>query len=222
MARSVSYASSVTVVFLSAAAANAGGLLVNPQLESGANSNFADGWNLIEPSVDDSGMPVDTASFQGFANHEAGGTRGLWFRSFEGGLGGDQPFAVSAVLYQDVPAIPGENYTLSAWFRAEVNYVGQNDLFMEFLDAGNGFIGGAAINVDALQTNDNTWRQFMVGAVAPAGTATVRVGASMYNGMNADMNPQSAFVDDFTLIPAPGAAAMLGVMGLAAARRRAR
>ena len=62
----------------------------------------------------------------------------------------------------------------------------------------------------------------MLNAVAPAGTVTARVGANMFDGVNSQMNPQSAFVDDFTLIPAPGAAALLTLGLLTSAIRRRR
>jgi len=196
-------------------------LLQNPGLNAGPDFNSADFWTLIEPDTTATGMPVDSANFQGFANHEAAGTRGLWFKSFEGGINDDAPDTVNAILYQDVPATPGTDYTLSAWFKYETGYNGQNNLFIEFLDAADGVITLANLEVDALQTNDNTWRQFMINAVAPAGTVTARVGANMLDGMNSQMNPQSAFVDDFILIPAPGAAAMLlGMGGIVSQRKR--
>ena len=40
------------------------------------------------------------------------------------------------------------------------------------------------------------------------------------DGVLAGANPQSAYVDDFELIPSPGAGALLGMSGLVALRRR--
>ncbi|MCA9282628.1 MAG: hypothetical protein KDA30_11360 [Phycisphaerales bacterium] len=223
MGRSAIFAASAAVL-LCAAGAQAG-LLVNPFLETGADQDSADGWTLLEPNVDDTGSPVDTASFQGFANHEVGGARGLWFRSFEGGNGPGSPATVSATLYQDLPGTPGQTYTLSAWFKEEANFIGQNSLFIEFLGAGDSLISSAVLDVDAVQINDSTWRQFMVNGVAPMGTVTVRVGANMFDGMfSTTPGAQSTFVDDFELsaIPAPAGVVVAGVglTGLAARRRR--
>lgn len=227
MNRSANFAAGVGVVMSWAAGTNAG-LLQNPGLELGGDNNSADGWTLVEPDLNDTGAPVNSAEFAPFANHEAGGSRGLWFRSFEGGLSAGSPPTVSATLYQDVPGVPGENYMVSAWFRYEANYSGADpmsptatDLFIEFLGAGDALIASTVLDVDAVQDNDNVWRQFSVNGVAPAGTMTVRVGASMFDGVSTQMN-QSAFVDDFDLVPSPAGAAVLGLMGMFGAGRRRR
>ena len=69
------------------------------------------------------------------------------------------------------------------------------------------------------QTNNNQWMQHSVLGVAPAGTVSVRVRASMVDGeFNADLAPgpgQSAFVDDFGLFAVPEPATwLLGLMSL--------
>ena len=204
-------------------------LLTNGTLEDPAihSSNLATGWTLVEPSLDAMAMPVDSASFVNFNNHTPGGERSLWFRSFEGGLGNDAPFSVDAHLYQDVPGVPGRVYELSAWFLYEMGYSGldptvgtQTLLALEFLDAGDGVIGSSVLDIDTLQSGDSVWRQYSVNGVSPAGTVSIRARASMINGVLADTNPQSAFVDDLSLIPTPGAGAALGLGGLLALRRR--
>lgn len=214
MGRSAIFAASAVVLLCAANAALAGGMLINGDLELGADGNSADGWILNETPGG-----ANSADFTGFANHTPAGERGLWFRSFEGGAAVP---SVDAILYQDVPAVPGVNYALSAWFKEEVGYLGQNLLFIHFFDAGNGFIGSVSLDVDAVQTNDNTWRQFSVNGVSPAGTAMIRVGANMQDGVNSMMNPQSAFVDDFELVPSPAGVTVAGVglFGMAARRRR--
>ena len=216
MGRSAIFAASAAVLLCAANAALAGGMLINGDLELGADGNSADGWILNETPGG-----ANSADFTGFANHTPAGARGLWFRPFDGGIGGPP---VNAILYQDVPAVPGVDYVLSAWFKEEAGYSGQNLLFMHFFDAGDGLIGSVSFDVDAAQTNDSVWRQFSVGSVAPAGTAVIRVGANMQDGVFSDMNPQSSFVDDFQLlaIPAPAGVvdAGMGLTGLAARRRR--
>jgi hypothetical protein len=64
----------------------------------------------------------------------------------------------------------------------------------------------------------------MLMATAPAGTANIRVRASMLGGVNSDLNPQSAFVDDFSLVVIPEPASvvlcMFALAGLGVMRRR--
>lgn len=209
-------------------------LLQNPDLEMPfdemGGSNIATGWELIEPDLDGAGAPVNSASFESFGNHTPGGDRGLWFRSFEGGLGGDKPFTVNAHLQQTLPGAPGVEYAISAWFRYEANYSGadpmaptQTILAIDFLDGAAMVISSAELDIDGVQDNDSVWRQFSVDGVAPAGTAFVRARASMIDGVLSPANPQSAFVDDFILVPAPGALVLLAsAILLTVSGRRAR
>jgi hypothetical protein len=62
------------------------------------------------------------------------------------------------------------------------------------------------LRIDGGQMNDTTWREHILTAVAPVGTTSVRVRASMLDGvLNQDVDPQSFFVDAFSLTAAPGA-----------------
>lgn len=221
---------SLSVLVLFPAQAWAGELLVNGNLDDPGDheSDIATGWTLEEPSLDGTGTPVNSATFATFADHTGAGGVGLWFRSFEGGLGDDEPFEVDAHLYQDVPGTPGAAYALSAWFRFETNYPGTNPfavtdtlLALEFLDAGDAVIGSAIANADDLYPGTGDWFQVSTNGVAPAGTATVRARASMLSGVLVPDNPQSAFVDDFSLIPEPASAMMLLIPALALRRRSA-
>lgn len=187
-------------------------LLINPDLElpldAMSESDDTVAWELLEPTPDGLGGFENGATFTSFANHTPGGDRGLWYRPFEGNIGAT---LVAAHLQQTVPGTPGAAYDLSAWFRFESGYAGSNPAFptqtvlaIDFLNGAEMLIGSAELDVDAVQDNDSVWRQFSVNAVAPAGTAFVRARASMIDGVNSGMNPQSAFVDDFILVPAPG------------------
>lgn len=204
-------------------------LLVNGDLElplaAPSSTDDTIGWTLLEPDVDDVGMPVNSATFTSFANHTPGGDRGLWLRSFEGGNGGDEPSTVNATLFQDVAASAGVEYEVSAWFRFEANYTSSMTfLSLQFLDIGMNELSTHSIDINMLNANDNIWRQFSVTAVADAGAAFVRVSAGMVDGQVSAINPQSAFIDDFVLIPAPGGAMLLaaGATGIAARRRRSK
>lgn len=195
-------------------------LLTNSDLELGIDDNDATGWTLVEPDVDGAGAPTNSAQFIGFANHETGGARGLWFRSFEGGLGGDEPSMVNADLYQDVAGNAGENYALSAWFLFETNYTAAGTvLAMDFLDGSNAVLGSATTDVETVVTRGAGWTEVSVSGLAPAGTVSVRARASFIDGTLNALNPQSAFVDDFNLVPEPTTALMLLVPAFLLRRR---
>ena len=206
-----------------------GFLLTNGDLELGSGQNDATGWSLVEPDVDVNLDPVNSADFTNFANHTPTGNRGLWLRSFEGSLNVNAPEFVDAILSQEVPGVAGALYELSAWFFYEQHYSGgeagfltQTLLAIAFLDAGDGVIGVSQVDIDDLQANDRVWRQFSVQGVAPAGTVKLRVGMAMIGGQVTPENPQSAFVDDFVLVPAPGAAGVVMVLGVGVMARRRR
>ncbi|GJM18352.1 MAG: hypothetical protein DHS20C14_05650 [Phycisphaeraceae bacterium] len=215
----------ILTMLASAGTCHAQNLLVNGDLELPLGGDVDDitAWTLTE-SISGIGGFADSASIAGFANHTPGGERGLWFKSFAGDFAGAGP--VDAVLTQSVLGSAGEHYTLSAWFRYEANYSGadaaqptQTLLGIDFLDAGMGVLGTVEIDVDMFQSADNTWRQYFVDGVAPVDTAFVRARAEMSEGLIAAQNPQSAFVDDFALVPAPGGVLALGLAGLAGVRR---
>lgn len=191
-------------------------LLTNGTLDSPGvhESDLADGWTLAEDPV-----ATNTATFASFGDHTGVGGVGLWLRAFEGTQFDDPLPAVDADLYQDVPASPGLQYTMSGWARFEANWAGgldtlagdwppdtpsptRTEFALEFLDAGSAVLPGSVevdLHDDRGQQNDNEWYQHVLIAVAPPGTVSVRVRASMVDGVNPDANPQSAFFDDFTL-----------------------
>jgi PEP-CTERM motif len=176
--------------------------------------------------------------------------RGLWLRAFTGSAaqGGNQVFAH---LTQTVPGTPGAPYQMSAWSLFETHYAGGVDrlnadmtesivdsmdgldsptdtfLALEFLDAANSVLPGSVeieLRADG-QTNGAGWGQHFLSATAPAGTVLVQVRGSMIDGVaNPAANPQSAFLDDFSLsvIPEPATMALglLGVLGLLGLVRR--
>jgi len=200
-----------------AAAAGPLNLLANPDLELPLDAMHETddtvAWELIEPTPDGLGGFANAATFATFANRTPGGDRGLWYRPFQGNVGA---ITVDAHLQQAVPGAPGAAYDLSAWFLFETGYAGANPVFptqtilaLDFLDAAQMPIASVELDLDAFQDNDSTWRQYSVNGVAPAGTAFVRARASMLDGVDSSMNPQSAFVDDFILVPAPGPIVLL-------------
>ncbi len=226
MYRAIRITMLAAIAALGADAAQAN-LLVNGNLDSPPDheTDVAVGWILEEPGVDGLGAPVNSATFASFANHTPAGERGLWLRSFVGGSGVNPP-TVTAHLYQDVPGGAGIAYSLIAWFRMEPNYSGLNPaastqtiLAIDFLNAADSVIASVELDIDTVYVPDNTWQQFPIGGVAPAGTTTVRARASMLDGLLQPANPQSAFIDDFVLVPEPTSLALL-ILGLFAPRRR--
>lgn len=221
-------------------------LLVNGSLDMPGQheQDLATGWTLTE-----SPAGINTATFATFADHTGSGGVGLWYRGFEGTTFDNPREAVDADLYQTVPGVAGLKYTMTGWARFEANWAGGLDLLpsggtsgpprwpantpsptetifaLEFLDGGNAVLPGSVVvdlHDDLGQTNDGLWHQHILSAVAPAGTVNVRVRASMVDGVNADLNPQSAFVDDFSLtaIPEPGAMSMAVLASLGVMARR--
>jgi hypothetical protein len=162
--------------------------LINGSLDSpGAPAN----WTLEKTPEDN--VQFSTADY---ARHD--GRVGMWLRAFAGG---------DAKIVQTVPGTPGGNYRFGAWSKWETGYSGadplsntQTFLQMEFLNAANAVIGTPAmLDLRTTQINDGEWKEFFLSAVAPAGTANVRVSAGATGMMNSGINPQSAMFDDFSL-----------------------
>lgn len=201
---------------------------------SGAQTSNSD-WVL---SVNFPDGNDDAAQFQtGFANaqntgvggSEAPGTgAGIWFKSFEG-LQAPGDALAQADLSQSVIAPHSGDYELffvagrETFFSASEFSVtlsssgtGGSDT-IDLLTAAipNGNLGGAS------STNPGgTQFGLRVNGVTAGDTLTVR--GVMVDGQDAMTNPQSAFLDSFTLIPEPTSLALAGcsVLGLMLRRRR--
>jgi hypothetical protein len=206
------------------------GGLDDPPVNEG---DSATGWTLDERLGAANTPAEDTASFPNFGDRTGDG-RGLWLRSFEGFLHDGDDDAADAILTQIVPGIAGFHYAFSGWSKWEENYSGGlatvTGTFLElrFLDAADAGISGVLLDLRTEQQNDAAWRQHVLNAVAPAGTAKVLVTAYALDMLPSDANPQSAFFDDFSLecrecvVPEPASAGLcwLGLAALAAARVR--
>jgi hypothetical protein len=150
----------------------------------------------------------------------------VFFKPFSGSVAQG---AATGHLYQDVPGTPGHLYTLAGWAGAEPNaLLGGAEFALEFLNGGGGLISGAEVDLIAagLFTDNGQpfdYKQYMVQAVAPAGTALVRARASMIDAMGNPAGGGQAFViDDFVLTPEPSAGLALALVGSAALARRKR
>lgn len=169
--------------------------------------------------------------------------RGIFFKSFYGGapFPGDLNPTITTHMTQDVAATPGTTYTLKGWAAAESNYSGliapggQTFFALDFLSGGGGVIASVELDLEAsgLAVNPRdasiegpwNWREYVLAAIAPPGTAEVRTRVSVLDGFYT-MDPGQAFiVDDFTLeaIPVPEpSAGVLALVGMLFGWRRAR
>ena len=137
-------------------------------------------------------------------------------------------------IVQSVPAAPGEIYNGSIWaLNSSADALQGADFFVykiEFLNAAGGLAAGGLLGVDVFESVQFTaasaqdvWTELGGGtAPAPAGTAAVQVVAVKVQLGDPQFNGGSVFLVDATLylVPAPGTAALIGVAGLAATRRR--
>lgn len=146
---------------------------------------------------------------------------GVFFKAFSGG-GANGP--ATGHLYQDVSGSAGMTYSLTGWAGAEANYLATRSVFaLDFLNASSTVIGSQELDLAAagLFTANGqpfNYKQYVVTATAPAGTATVRARVSMIDGIaNPAGGGQAFVVDDFTLavVPEPSTA-MLGLFGFVA------
>ncbi|RNC82120.1 MAG: PEP-CTERM sorting domain-containing protein [Phycisphaera sp.] len=124
---------------------------------------------------------------------------------------------------QQIPGISeGAEYNLSIWARSNGNVTNAAELRIEWFDAADNNIGSTG-NLEMQDFLTSEYQQFSIGGVAPAGAtranAVVAVQSFLNDGIIADI---SIAVDDaeFVLVPAPASAALLGLGGLVAARRR--
>jgi hypothetical protein len=199
-------------------------ILLNPSFEINPPSGL-DSWTLfsLDPQDPEQAEIIRPA---GFANRTPGGSSGMWLSSFIG----EVATPVDGTASQTVAAVPGQAYTFSGWSRFEGNYSGgvdtinaandkgdagkpsptRTEMIIEFLDAANAVISDEILDlkVDRIaqsgNANDNEWREHIMSAIAPAGAASIRVTAAMWDGVfNVDPQ-QTAFFDDFVLEASAG------------------
>lgn len=188
-----------------------------------------------------SGPSSDLVSLEGFPvigiDTNPGDVAGF-LKAFQGTIAN----GANVDLYQGVAGTPGQQYRLSGYFGAGINYSGliaatttQTQLAIEFdgdNDRSNGFISSAILDVQAAGLVSGPFpgfgnKLFSISGTAPAGTAFVRARASMLNGYNPNAGADpSAFIDDFSLtaVPEPATLSMLGLaaVGLIGFRRRSK
>ena len=131
---------------------------------------------------------------------DAANTLGFWFRSFEGQQDPGDDFAF-VDLWQPVPNVGGGDYSLTFSVKRETFFLASS--WTASL-ASDGSGGTDQIDLLADVPNDGTWvtRTLDLSGVSPGDDLTVSI--TMIDGQDAGSNPQSAFVDNFHLIPRGG------------------
>jgi hypothetical protein len=164
------------------------------------------------------------------------GTWNMWFQPYAGSFA--QTEQNWAHMTQTVAGTAGLTYTMKGWAAFEPYFAGGHvrlnlegtdatnpedgplsptDAFfaIDFLDSAGALLGSEEIELMAAGQPTTPpdfnlmWKQHTVSAVAPIGTANVRVRVTMLNGvLNPDVDPQSFFVDLFELTASGGAGAL--------------
>jgi hypothetical protein len=241
----------ISALALAASSAQAQNLLGNPSLDNNPDPNVSP-WTLTESATGTALPPANStaelvdfgiADGAGMGGSRHSGALGLWLREFEGlFFPGTFPNSTptNAILTQTVAGTAGTTYQFTGWARWEQNYSGgtamlaagapggarpsptQTYLELAFLNAGSTVLSTAQLDLRGVVTNGGPWAKGFVSAVAPAGTASVRVTAAAID-MVPNVDPgQSAFFDDFslTVIPEPSSLGLAGIALMALLRRR--
>jgi hypothetical protein len=166
------------------------------------------GWS-VNSSKAISGTNSDGCSAETFANVQAVGGYGLFFKPFQGA----QPTGdyLNVLFFQDNSAIPGAKYTLSGYAAAEASYCGrfatnspapQTLFVVQFLNSGNTVLASNTYDLAAAGLPVGTGSAATLFTTpqftAPAGTVTVRAGTSMLNAYGTS-GGQAFIVDAFDL-----------------------
>jgi hypothetical protein len=188
---------------------------------SSQNAPTPTGW-IVDASLTISGPSTDGASSETFANVRGPGGFGLFFKPFIGTLGFPADDRLTVHFYQDNPTTPGTKVTLSGYAAAEANYCGRfntnspppKTLFVvQFLDGANSVLASNAYDLAAAGLPVGTGGAATLFTTpqftAPAGTVTVRAGASMLDAYGTT-GGQAFIVDAFDLesVAPPGSPAI--------------
>jgi len=204
-------------------------LTEGPTVDQGSGPITADSAAFIgfaNRKVEDTVAPIDPAGVPT-------GNQGLWLRSFVNTTQFEPDIeSVDAVATQIVNATPGAHYEFSAWSAFEQGFSGglqgtstETFLKMEFLNAAMSVLSSSTVNpFDVGQMNDDgdngsgnvdwaDWRLTSLNAVAPAGTAKVRVSLGATGMFASGLGvSQSGFFDEMSLVETlPGAGSLAAV-----------
>jgi len=119
--------------------------------------------------------------------------------------------------------VAGEIYELAVWARTNPIVLDFAEFRVEWQDAGGAEISRLNTSIGGLLTSE--YQRFSANSVAPAGAvrAAIVIAAASFHepGYTTPADTSVAWDDaSFAIIPAPGAAALLGAFGFVSLRRR--
>ena len=180
---------------------NAGGTIYNMSNDVfNATVNNATAWG--------SGMEIDLMTFGGGIGLDpVDGDWHLGIHSRNDGTFDAFSFHLSG------PIVEGTSYDLSLWAAANTSFDPGTEALEIGVSSSPDSFGTLVYSTGSL--NADKWTQYVTNFVAPVGGdfLSVRITGS-------PDNPTWAHIDGFSLVPAPGALALLGCAGLASRRRR--
>lgn len=198
----------MAVLVCGASTAFAQNLLINPGFEDGLN-----GWNVFGNAFPETTNPPAIEPFEGDGVAKM-------FGNFSGG------FDVTGI-FQEFAAAPGQEWTMDSYSRHfsgdPLTGSGAPDfnwtvMKIVFKDAGDIEIGAVESTIlDGTFATDVWHDNAAISGTAPAGTVQVEAFILFLQPFN---DGGAAQIDNVSLLPAPGALALLGLGGLAATRRR--
>ncbi|MCA9235587.1 MAG: PEP-CTERM sorting domain-containing protein [Planctomycetales bacterium] len=170
---------------------------------------------------------VDVATqFQTAPWSSSDGNTGVWYKSFTG-LGNGSNLTGTSILTQSVVAPQTGGYILTFDAAREANFLA-DEWYVAIVSNTSG--GGLQDTVDLLTAPmppgnfGSVATQFSLALSGVDAGDTLSVFAVMTGGRNSNVNPQSAFLDNFDLnfVPEPASMALvlLSAVGIALIRRR--
>lgn len=179
-----------------------------------ATNNSNSGWTLAESAPNGPG-----ATFESFAASD--GEIGVWFRPFVG----SNLAPAFAHLSQTINNVSGGDYYLYFDAARELHF--SADSFVATFFSSGGLSNNIDLNAAAMNLPSNMFANpttFVISLLGVSAGDDLTIDVEMTGGTLVPDNPQSAFVDNFRMVPEPSSIvlAALGLVGLVVWRRRKR
>lgn len=191
----------VSAIAIAASPALATNLITNPGFEDlDTDGSFGDGWGSF-----------GAQAFLDFFNNGNPGHATLF---------GDNPANFGGFFQAAIPAVPNTLYEFQIDANFESNWDARTRFGLEFYEADDATAVGTPILVEVSEIL-GSYNTISMTGVAPAGAAIIRPIVIM-DQVVASGGGRAATFDNaiLTVVPAPGAAAAIGLAGIALAKRR--